>query len=731
MAKSSQEKSGHAPATKDPRFQKLHTDPRFRRPKRADHKVKLDERFAHALTDAEFARKPKVDRRGRRVEKEEKNELERYYTLDKEDEEEESGGEESEEEKSMAGRYDPMRGEGVSSSSEDESSEEEDADEAGIVALGKHGKGGVLGKKAMAALEEEEEEEEEEEVEDIPHGDQSKRLAVVNLDWDHVRAMDLYAVLNGFKPDGGTIHAVTIYPSEFGKERLEMEATQGPPKELFVQSKSTKKGDDDDKDEEDEEEEFITTKNLVKEDQGEEVDGEALRKYQLERLRYYYAVVECDSVATASTLYTQCDGAEYESSANFFDLRFIPDDVTFDDTPRDTATGVVDGYKPREFSTLALQHSEVKLTWDEDDVDRTSVTRRSFTEAELEEQDFQAYVASSSEEEEDEEEMRRKYKALLLHGDEDANPYADTKDEENGEMEITFAPGLTERVSAKLEERSKAKKQAAEEKAMAISGETPLEKYMRKQKERRQARKEESMELGEGATQAFSDDEVDGFDVSAFTSDLSAQGEEEKGKGKKQKRTKAERMERRAAREEKEREKKELELLLMEDEHEIRDTQGKTQGGEGRHFDMKDILKAEKARGKKGKAARKASKALSTEDAFVMDVQDERFAPVHESHLFALDPTNPNFKRTKAMENLMQERRNRQANGVTEEENSGGGEEGGEKRKTESGSGRKIPQETDISSLVKSIKRKAQQASASSASADQEGKKKKKKVKAR
>lgn len=420
---------------------------------------------------------------------------------------------------------------------------------------------------------------------------------------------------------------------------------------------------------------------------------------------------------------------------------------------------MVDGYKPREFSTLALQHSEVKLTWDEDDVDRTSVTRRSFTEAELEEQDFQAYVASSSEEEEDEEEMRRKYKALLLHGDEDANPYADTKDEENGEMEITFAPGLTERVSAKLEERSKAKKQAAEEKAMAISGETPLEKYMRKQKERRQARKgkkgklameekltkaqgdsgkedekddgEESMELGEGATQAFSDDEVDGFDVSAFTSDLSAQGEEEKGKGKKQKRTKAERMERRAAREEKEREKKELELLLMEDEHEIRDTQGKTQGGEGRHFDMKDILKAEKARGKKGKAARKASKALSTEDAFVMDVQDERFAPVHESHLFALDPTNPNFKRTKAMENLMQERRNRQANGVTEEENSGGGEEGGEKRKTESGSGRKIPQETDISSLVKSIKRKAQQASASSASADQEGKKKKKKVKAR
>ncbi|RKP12621.1 hypothetical protein BJ684DRAFT_11232 [Piptocephalis cylindrospora] len=684
-----QEKSGHAPATTDPRFQKLHTDPRFRRPKRADHKVKLDERFAHALTDDNFSRKPKVDRRGRRVEGEEKNELERYYTLDKgDDKEKESGDEDEEEEESsdeeeeVQGRYDPMRGEGVSSSSEDDSSEEEDMDEAGT------------------------EDEDVEEGEDIPRGDETKRLAVVNLDWDHVRAMDLYAVLSGFKPDGGTILSVTIYPSEFGKERLELEVTQGPPKELFAHASSNRDN------EEEEEEELITTKNLVKEDRGEEVDGEALRKYQLERLRYYYAVVECDSVATASTLYTQCDGAEYESSANFFDLRFIPDEVIFEDTPRDTATGMMDGYRPREFSTLALQHSEVKLTWDEDDVDRTSVTRRNFTEAELEEQDFQAYVASSSDEEEEdsgaenEEEMRAKYRALLLQGGEDANPYADAREEEEeGEMEITFAPGLTER-------------QEAQKKASAMAGETPLEKYMRKQKERRQARKgkmgkasaetadskgkgggsevgsEDEVDLGEGAVQAFSDDE----------------------------RTKAERMERRAAREEEDRKKKELELLLMDDEHEAGAVQGKTQGGEGRHFDMKDILKVEKSRGKKGKAAKKAAKALSTEDAFVMDVQDERFAPVHESHLFALDPTNPNFKRTKAMEDLMQERRNRKVNEGEDDEEEG--------RKTGSGH-RKIPQETDISSLVKSIKRKAEQESKSSSVGEDEGMKKKKKKKSK
>lgn len=67
--------------------------------------------------------------------------------------------------------------------------------------------------------------------------------------------------------------------------------------------------------------------------------------------RYYYAVIECDSVATAKALYEACDGTEYESSANFFDLRYIPDDMTFDDEPREVATIAPENYKPSIFST--------------------------------------------------------------------------------------------------------------------------------------------------------------------------------------------------------------------------------------------------------------------------------------------------------------------------------------------------------------------------------------------
>lgn len=37
---------------------------------------------------------------------------------------------------------------------------------------------------------------------------------------------------------------------------------------------------------------------------------------------------------TARYIYNECDGTEYESSGNFFDLRFVPDDVKFDDEPR-------------------------------------------------------------------------------------------------------------------------------------------------------------------------------------------------------------------------------------------------------------------------------------------------------------------------------------------------------------------------------------------------------------
>jgi hypothetical protein len=51
----------------------------------------------------------------------------------------------------------------------------------------------------------------------------------------------------------------------------------------------------------------------------------------IQHIRYYYAIVQCDSVETASYLYDELEGTEFERSANVFDLSFVPEDMKFDD----------------------------------------------------------------------------------------------------------------------------------------------------------------------------------------------------------------------------------------------------------------------------------------------------------------------------------------------------------------------------------------------------------------
>lgn len=129
---------------------------------------------------------------------------------------------------------------------------------------------------------------------------------------------------------------------------------------------------------------------------------ERLRKYQLNRLKYYYAVVECDTLETAAHIYKECDGLEYETSAVRLDLRFIPDSITFDSNQiHDQCTQAPDKslYKPMLFRNTALTQTKVRCTWDETPTERRRLTRRKYTLEELEKADLDAYLASESEDE--------------------------------------------------------------------------------------------------------------------------------------------------------------------------------------------------------------------------------------------------------------------------------------------------------------------------------------------
>ncbi|KAI6116084.1 hypothetical protein F5141DRAFT_1101024 [Pisolithus sp. B1] len=375
----------------------------------------------------------------------------------------------------------------------------------------------------------------------------TRRLAVVNMDWDHIRS----------------ILSVRVYPSEFGKKRIAKEEKEGPPQEVFKKPHERK--------------DEVNERTVYEIGSGEDYDEDALRAYQLERLRYYYAIVECDSVETATHIFNELEGTELERSANVFDLSFVPDDMTFEGDPRDEATELPNAlYHPIEFSTDALRHSKVKLTWDEEDPERSRLTRCALSRKDIEDADFRAYIASSSESADEHDDSdgkvskkgeKERLRALLLRGNQDGLPegWEDAqeagKDGEAGsdvDMEITFTPGLST--------------------AKGLEDQTTLERYEEKVREKRR-RKKEARKAAVAEDTAEADPHTEGV----------------KPKTKKKRRS----------------------------------------ANKGHEDDSE------------------------AEEDFSIDVKDDRFKALHEDHQFAIDPSNPQFKKTQGMMALLEERSKR------------------------------------------------------------------------
>ncbi|KAK5780109.1 pre-rRNA-processing protein ESF1 PWA37_001513 [Arxiozyma heterogenica] len=625
--------------TNDPRFAKFYSDPKFRNTKQKDVKVKLDNRFSKR--DLEVKRRAKVDKYGRKINESYSNEkdlkdFDKYFEKEEEstdessedknrdkeehsDDDDEKKREAEEEVESPKKIVDRARGEVPSdyvsssdeyTSSDSESSESEmDSDEEGYFSS-------------------------EIENQSQPEtGDPSKTLAVVNLDWDHVKSSDLMITFSSFIPNGGKIEKICIYPSEFGKERMKREEVEGPPRELFQKKKSKHKSNQNVEEEEDVSD--VDINDLYEEGDAEkDVDTKALRQYQLERLRYYYAIVYCNNIETAKSIYDNCDSTEYESTANMIDIRYVPEGMEFHDEPRDQCDSIPKNYKPLNFSTDALQHSNVKLTWDETPADRIEIAKRAFSQKEIDDMDFKAYLASDSEDEEDtiNETSKNKLKALVgnsftsnVFGNngskfstEDGDNDEDNEDDEGVDMEITFTPGL----DGDANENNGSKSNSDEEQE-----ESTIDKIKRKQKERRKARKERVKQLKQAAEQ------------------------EKKAKLKSLRDKKNKKVEDKLD----SKSKAELELLMMdEDENNTGSTINKKA-----HFNMNDILKSEKEKKKKSKYQKKDR---IVEDEFKPNLEDDRFKEIFEDHDFAIDPSQPDFKETSTMKTILEERSKRSRN---------------------------------------------------------------------
>jgi hypothetical protein len=265
MPKKINRSSGDAPRSvvKDPRFSSMHSAPIFKKTQKDSKKITVDERFQKVLTDDRFRAVPgAIDIYGRKAKKGAKSaaekELDSFYQIDNSaaipDEEtgittdstaaknkgktsntkgkgaDSSKGDEAETRLEYLNRL--ARGDVSGSDSDDSSDSEEerfsdvDSDDSDQDAVATDES---TGKKQRGPLDipEDEYEEEDEEGEE---GHATCRLAILNCDWDSLKAQDLMSVLQSFCPAGKTVDKVTVYPSDFGKEKMAEEATHGPPK---------------------------------------------------------------------------------------------------------------------------------------------------------------------------------------------------------------------------------------------------------------------------------------------------------------------------------------------------------------------------------------------------------------------------------------------------------------------------------------------------------------------
>lgn len=432
----------------DKRFSGIKRDPRFRKPAAKKSKTVLDSRFKHILTDEKFrgasGKNPRgMGKQNQTKRKQTRNrDMEQFYELDTPREAQSLSDNEVDLED------DKFQWDAESSSSEDDMTQELHND--------------------MALSDEEKEE--------VELGDSTEKIAFMNCNWDIITATDLYVLIQSFLDDnapGRKLVKITVHKSDYGAERMEREEQYGP----LIEGMPSDNEEDD------------SLKTQAELDLIEKKRLDAIRRYEKQKRLYYYAIAEFDSINTACIVYDELDGVAAGYCSESLDLRFVPEDTPDPSTKREPvsfADHIPESYTPPmvEVGDVTMQHSKVKLSWDEDPPER-KVLMKKLTPAQIRDLDLEAYLESDDNEEEavDADQIR---KALLGEENEDNSQVSEEESPEEepvmGEMEMSFSrdvESIGKNVAKKL----------ADANVKSSEDMTVWEKYLEKRKEARKAKK--------------------------------------------------------------------------------------------------------------------------------------------------------------------------------------------------------------------------------------------------
>lgn len=210
----------------------------------------------------------------------------------------------------------------------------------------------------------------------------SRKLALLNYDWTKITSGDLMITFSSFLPAEGRLDRVLVYPSEFGIKKMEQETLEGPG-DIFKNEIVGKKTEDNAgkaKSEKDAKKvdkpkvnklnrQVIADEWVATGDASSGLDINKLRRYEKDRLKYYYAVLEFDSGKTADEVFEACNGYELEKTGIKIELRAVPEDLDFPYPPKEKCTEKPSTATSLDFLNRAMTHTAVNCTWDEPDLD--------------------------------------------------------------------------------------------------------------------------------------------------------------------------------------------------------------------------------------------------------------------------------------------------------------------------------------------------------------------------